>query len=273
MADAARWVSLTAPPPLVQLVATDPVAGETGKTAKVTFARPADQADVSLTVRYQLGGTASNGVDIAAQPGTVTFAPGAAFTNLVIRAVDDETAEGDKLLTLTLQPDASYRVGPLSNCVVRILDKPFDAWRFLFFTAPELLDPAISGPEADPDGDGVSNTEEFRGGTDPRDSRSVLKVHIEARDHAVRLGFPAGSNRAYVLEYRQDFNAGPGRTDQSRLSGHQSLVPLRGPFAPRRHQPLLPPPRPVRAAHIHSIIQRPPLRRFPQPHQPAAPQD
>ena len=209
VADAARWVSLTAPPPLVQLVATDPVAGETGKTAKVTFARPADQADVSLTVRYQLGGTASNGVDIAALPGTVTFAPGAAFTNLVIRAVDDETAEGDKLLTLTLQPDASYRVGPLSNCVVRILDKPFDAWRFLFFTAPELLDPAISGPEADPDGDGVSNTEEFRGGTDPRDSRSVLKVHIEARDHAVRLGFPAGSNRAYVLEYRQDFNAGP----------------------------------------------------------------
>ena len=184
VADAARWVSLTAPPPPVQLLATDPLASETGKTARVTFARPVDAAAGSLTVRYQLGGTASNGVDIAALPGTVTFAPGAAFTNLVIRAVDDETAEGDELLTLTLQPDAGYGVGPLSNCVVRILDKPFDAWRFLFFSPSELLDPAISGPDADPDEDGVSNREEFRKATDPRDPRSVLNVPIDARGHA-----------------------------------------------------------------------------------------
>jgi hypothetical protein len=42
------------------------------------------------------------------------------------------------------------------------------AWRSLSFTAVELTDPAVSGWEADPDGDGASNLMEYATGTAPK---------------------------------------------------------------------------------------------------------
>jgi len=42
------------------------------------------------------------------------------------------------------------------------------AWRGLSFSAAELLDPGVSGWEADPDGDGASNLMEYATGTSPK---------------------------------------------------------------------------------------------------------
>ena len=42
------------------------------------------------------------------------------------------------------------------------------AWRGLSFSAADLLDPTVSGWEADPDGDGASNLMEYATGTAPR---------------------------------------------------------------------------------------------------------
>ncbi len=43
----------------------------------------------------------------------------------------------------------------------------FDAWRATKFSAGQLADPAISGPNADPDGDGRANLTEYAFGLDP----------------------------------------------------------------------------------------------------------
>ncbi|MEK3722849.1 carboxypeptidase regulatory-like domain-containing protein [Paenibacillus sp. FSL H8-0034] len=44
---------------------------------------------------------------------------------------------------------------------------PFDDWRYIYFTAAQLADPAISGPMADPDNDGLTNYTEYETGQDP----------------------------------------------------------------------------------------------------------
>lgn len=48
------------------------------------------------------------------------------------------------------------------------VDTPLDAWAAGHFTEEERADPAISGPEADADGDGVGNALEFVFGRHPR---------------------------------------------------------------------------------------------------------
>jgi hypothetical protein len=45
---------------------------------------------------------------------------------------------------------------------------PLEAWRADSFTEAELLNLEISGPNADPDGDGARNLAEFASGTNPR---------------------------------------------------------------------------------------------------------
>jgi len=47
-------------------------------------------------------------------------------------------------------------------------ESPFDAWRREHFTEEELDDPNISGPDADPDGDGIPNLLEYAMGLDPK---------------------------------------------------------------------------------------------------------
>jgi hypothetical protein len=44
------------------------------------------------------------------------------------------------------------------------------------FTAPANGDPLISGPDADPDGDGFSNAEEFAFGSDPENPASIPSI-------------------------------------------------------------------------------------------------
>jgi hypothetical protein len=48
------------------------------------------------------------------------------------------------------------------------------------------MDPGISGPNADPDGDGFTNQEEFTAGTNPLSAASRLQLRI----------VPTATNRA-----------------------------------------------------------------------------
>jgi hypothetical protein len=209
IADAARWVSTTETNlASVQLIATDPVAGETGKKARVTFIRPSFAVDDAIEAHYQLSGTASNGFDIVALPGTVNLPVGVASTNVIITAANDIIPEGDKILNIALLPGTNYSVGALSNATIHILDTPFDGWRFVHFNSTEIQNPGISGIDADPDQDGASNLSEFQSGTDPRDAQSVLRVKIDAQTNTASIHFLAGANHSFTLQYGDDIAAG-----------------------------------------------------------------
>ncbi|MGJ8652524.1 MAG: autotransporter-associated beta strand repeat-containing protein [Opitutaceae bacterium] len=58
----------------------------------------------------------------------------------------------------------------------------FDAWLNLYFTPAELLDPSISGPLANPDGDTLSNLEEYAYGGDPKSNDSSAAPSFEIDD-------------------------------------------------------------------------------------------
>jgi len=98
------------------------------------------------------------------------------------------------------------------DVTITVQGEGLTSWKTKHFTAAELNDPAISGDNADPDGDTFSNLQEYIAGTDPRDGQSYLKVEAMERDGApgsgVRVRFQAVAGRSYSLLYREAMGSG-----------------------------------------------------------------
>ena len=138
-------VTNTNPEDVVSIVATDPIAiagtnfwvwrGETNaipawtnwtatpfgwftnwgpKDALFTVRRFGD-ASSSLNVTYRIGGTASNGVDYATLPGSVTIPAGAAYALIPIVPIDNGSSNFSKTVILAINPSTNappdYQVG------------------------------------------------------------------------------------------------------------------------------------------------------------------
>lgn len=75
----------------------------------------------------------------------------------------------------------------------------FTTWRIVHFTTAELADPSISGLDADPDGDFISNAAEYAFGTDPHvaSSKKPNKIRIQMVD----------GERRWVFGYIRPINA------------------------------------------------------------------
>jgi hypothetical protein len=83
-----------------------------------------------------------------------------------------------------------------------------DTWENTYTFNPAS---AADAPE-DADSDGMSNVEEYRAGTNPRDSLSYLRIEsIEselATTGSMRVSFVAVSNRTYTVEHRDSLLPG-----------------------------------------------------------------
>ena len=147
-------------PPIVSIVATDPIAiegtncwvwpGETNspptwaawptavcryftncgpKTATFTVRRFGDTNE-DLTVPYDIGGTASNGVDYVALPGSLTIPAGERRALITIVPIDDGPPDVNKTVILTLLPDMQmnplpgYVLGFPRRAAAIIIDRP-----------------------------------------------------------------------------------------------------------------------------------------------------
>ena len=173
VADGVRFLAIGGaaippPPPTIEIVASDAVAGEFGtNTARFAIVRSGD-TNPAVVVNYTITGTASNGVDYATLSGKVTLAAGAIATNLLVTPIPDNLVEGDETVTLTLQASTNYTLSAISNATVIIKDKPVDGWRFTNFSTAELNDPLTSGDLADADSDALANLMEYALGLPPK---------------------------------------------------------------------------------------------------------
>lgn len=108
--------------PTVTFVATDPQATEqVGNRGQFTVYRSGDTSK-SLTVKYMLSGTATNGNDYTWLWTTVTLAAGRSSAIATVIPRDDRIKEGEERVQLTVAPGTLYPVGAPEGAVVSIAD-------------------------------------------------------------------------------------------------------------------------------------------------------
>jgi hypothetical protein len=160
---ALAWHSL----PAVTLVATVSTAHEiNGQAALITLTRTGDTT-LPLLVPLTTSGSAISGAHFQPLPGSVTLAAGQVSTTVQVVPISDFLAQGNRTLIVAVAADFALVRDPAQTAVVTILDKPFDAWRFLNFTNSERANPAFSSETADPDGDQLANLLEYALGLAP----------------------------------------------------------------------------------------------------------
>ena len=75
-----------------------------------------------------------------------------------------------------------------------------DVWRAAYFTGNGTTTNDQSAAGADPDGDGMSNLQEYQAGTSPVDDQSVLRLGGSFSGNAVTLNFFSAAGHRYQLE-------------------------------------------------------------------------
>ncbi len=105
--------------PVVSVSATAPAAGP-GTAGAFQLSRTGGTS-AALTVRITAGGTARNGIDYTAVPATVTFPAGASRLTVPIQPLAGSPAGSTETVTLSVEPDPSYLVGPYRGSRVTIV--------------------------------------------------------------------------------------------------------------------------------------------------------
>jgi hypothetical protein len=116
-------------------------------------------------------------------------------------ATDGGGASLERINWLAFGDDvANWRASAANGSPGVLTPSSFDEWRIVYFTAAQLADPGISGPNADPEHDGTSNFWEFALGRSPivTDSPPVC---------AVTLANDNGSGPYLTLQYRRNLGA------------------------------------------------------------------
>jgi len=97
---------------------------EPSTSGRFTVKRDGDQTG-ALVIYYNVGGSASNGVDFVAPSGSVTIPAGVTSADIFVTPLDDGLMEGDEILTVTLTGNPAYDIGIPSSATLTLRDNEF----------------------------------------------------------------------------------------------------------------------------------------------------
>ena len=106
--------------PELIIVASRPNASKAGPTNGSFLVARSGPATAAITVPYTITGTASNGVDYVALPGSVTLGAGVASTNIVVAPIPNALVQPTLTLSLNLIAPAGAALGSPSGATVLI---------------------------------------------------------------------------------------------------------------------------------------------------------
>jgi hypothetical protein len=112
--------------PVVTIVATDPLASETGDTGTFTLYRSGN-TNAPLNVFCTIGGTASNGVDYATLSNFIPIPAGATSAQVIVKPIDDMLVEPNQTVILhlaqsPLMSPVNYAIGTPDTATVVIVE-------------------------------------------------------------------------------------------------------------------------------------------------------
>ncbi len=127
---------------------------EPGGWAQFSISRVGNR-DGLINVQFVVEG---DGAELLAVPEFVSIPANSSGANLLVqypngRPLPDTPRE----VTIRLVHGTAYSVGDSTIAAIHIPASPFGAWRAEHFSAEQLEDPLISGPDATPAGDGIEN--------------------------------------------------------------------------------------------------------------------
>lgn len=117
----ARSSSITLKP-TATLRATDAVAAEKGGDTGTFAVERVGNIDAPLTVRYTVGGSATNGTDYTSLSGAATIPAGASATTITVVPKRDTRKEGNETVITTLAGSTEYITGTPDSATVTISD-------------------------------------------------------------------------------------------------------------------------------------------------------
>ena len=201
--------------PWVRIAALDAYAAEAGTDPATVQVYRYYNTNVDLLVNYAVGGTASNGTDYAALPGSILIPAGSVSANIVIQPIDDALVEPTETVVLTLvgaSASASpYAVADPRSATVYIRDNDTNTPPAVALTAPAdgatLVDPTNIALRADAsDPDGTVTRVDFLANT------AVVGYATNAPFTASWSGMPQGT---YLLTARATDNLGGQRVSEA----------------------------------------------------------
>jgi acyl-CoA thioesterase-1 len=192
--------------------AGEPATSEGSSRPSILTVTRSGSLTLAQVVNLNLGGEALNGSDYDLLPASITIPAGASAAELTINPKFDGLREGPESLSIeVVPPDGMFAATP-SKASLWIVDpdeSPFATWQGEHFSEAQLDDAGISGENADPDQDGISNLIEFFAGYDPLEVEGSFvssgTVEIEGVDY-LSITYPKapGTGLAGVPELSTD---------------------------------------------------------------------
>jgi len=164
-----------------------------------------DTALVSLTV----SASAANGALVPA--GGITFSSSGATRTM---SISPAAQSGTTAITVTVS-DGSATASRTFNLTVLTAQ---ETWRQQYFGT--TANTGNAADSADPDGDGLTNMQEFGAGTNPLDAASALRIsQVQASGTNMIVSFPSASGKTYRVDRSDMPQNGPWVAVQDNIAG------------------------------------------------------